>query len=526
MTTLRTFTLAALALAAPGLVPNLAWAQTKVLRHVPQADLKILDPVVNPAFITVQHAYMVYDQLFALDANRRPQPQMAEGWTLSPDNRTYTITLRPGLTFHDGTPVRAADAMASIKRWTVKDPAGSQLPKHGMDLKAIDERSFSLTLREPWGMAIDAMAKPSWALFVMRESDAMRDVATPVTEVVGSGPFRFVRSEWVPGSRVVYARNPDYVPRAEPAEYYAGGKKVNVDRVEWVIIPDAQTQVSALIRGEVDEVEAPSIDLLPLLAKAPGVKVTIHDRVGNQAMLRMNHLYPPFDNPKARQALLYMVDQADYMQVAIGNPDYWRKCFAWLMCGTPETSEAGTEDFQKPNLEKARALLKEAGYKGEKIVVLDPTSINVVPQISQVSIAKMREIGLNLDVQTMEWSVMLQRRFRTEAPEAGGWSIWHTYSPGLDLANPVTSYAMTAPCAKTGWPGWACDPALEKLRDAYGRELDPARRKVIADQIQREVATFVPIVPLGQFFQPVAYRTNLSGVMEVPIPVMWNVEKK
>jgi peptide/nickel transport system substrate-binding protein len=221
-----------------------------------------------------------------------------------------------------------------------------------------------------------------------------------------------------------------------------------------------------------------------------------------------------------------MVDQADYMNAAVGDREYWQECHAWLMCGTPESSEAGTEDVRKPNLERARALLKEAGYDGRKIVVLDPTSINVVPQLSQVSIARMRAIGLNLDVQTMEWSVMLSRRFRTEAPEQGGWSIWHTYSPGLDLANPVTSYAMTAPCAKTGWPGWACSPHLEQLRADYGREQDPAKRKGIAADIQLEAAQLVPIVPLGQFFQPSAYRTSLAGFLEVPIPVMWNVEKK
>ena len=207
MNTLRMLIIATFAVA-----PHAVFAQSKVLRHVPQADLKILDPVVSPAFITVQHSYMVYDQLFALDGHSRPQPQMAESWTLSPDNRTYTIVLRPGLKFHDGTPARSMDAIASIKRWTVKDPAGSQLPKLGMELKAIDDRSFTLTLREPWGMTIEAMAKPSWALFVMREFDAMRDVASAVIEVVGSGPFRFVRSEWVPGSKVVYERNPDYVP--------------------------------------------------------------------------------------------------------------------------------------------------------------------------------------------------------------------------------------------------------------------------------------------------------------------------
>ncbi len=506
-------------------VPHAAVAQTKVIRHVPQADLKVFDPVVNTAFITMQHAYMVYDQLFALGNDRKPRPQMVSEWSLSPDGRKYTFTLRPGLKFHDGTPVRSADAMASIKRWAIKDPAGKNLLINGMELAALDDNTFTLTLREPWGMTIDAMAKPSWALFVMRAKDAANDPFTPVTEVVGSGPFRFVRSEWVPGSKVVYERNPDYVPRSEPAEYYAGGKVVNVDRVEWNIIADEYTAASALVAGEVDIVEAPPVDVLPTLQGAKDVKVTVHDKGGNMAFLRMNHLYPPFDNPKGREALLYMVDQADYMKIAIGNPDYWRKCFSWLTCGAPDSSEAGSEPYQKPDLEKARALLKEAGYKGEKIVVLHPTGINVVPQVSEVSIEKMRAIGLNLDVQTMEWSTMLQRRLKTDPPAQGGWNILHVYSPSLDLANPVTSYALTAPCAKTGWPGWACGPELEKLRDLYGRELDAGKRKALAEQIQLEAVKLVPFVPLGQFFQPIAYRANLEGFLETPVPVMWNIVK-
>jgi len=526
MKTLRTFTLAALALAAPSLSPNLAWGQTKVLRHVPQADLKILDPVVNPAFITVQHAYMVYDQLFALDANRRPKPQMAEGWTLSPDNRTYTITLRPGLKFHDGTPVRAADAMASIKRWTVKDPAGSQMPKLGMELKAIDERTFTLTLREPWGMAIDAMAKPSWALFVMRESDALRDVATPVTDVIGSGPFRFVRSEWVPGSRVVYERNPDYVPRAEPAEYYAGGKKVNVDRVEWVIIPDAQTQVSALIRGEVDEVEAPSIDLLPLLEKAPGVKVTIHDRVGNQAMLRMNHLYPPFDNPKARQALLYMVNQEEYLAAAGFSEKYRvKQTAAYFMAGSVNATNAGGEAvLGGQNIAKAKQLLKEAGYKGEKVVVLVPSDPPVQAAAAMVTVQNLKKIGMNVEAQAMDWSTLLGRRAKKESVENGGWSIFHTYSVGFDVMSPVVN-SYIGGAGEAGPAGWSNDPKMEALRMAWAKEGNLAKRKAITEQIQKRAYEEVPYVNFGQFYWPMAYRANLKGLINIGIPVMWNVDK-
>jgi len=519
-------TLAGLLLASvAALSPAPEAAAQSVLRHVPQADVKVLDPVANTAINTMQYAYMVYDQLFSFDDGFRAQPQMVEAFTVSPDFRAYEFTLRPGLKFHDGAPVRPADVIASIKRWSQRDPTGTRMNELGMVLEAVDDRRFRLTLREAWGQVVDSMAKPGWALFVMRESDAQKAINDPVTETIGSGPFRFVRSEWVPGSKIVYEKNKDYVPRPEAANFFSGGKVVKLDRVEWTIIPDANTAVSALAAGEVDTVEAIPVDLVGRLKGNPNVTVAVHNKGGAQGQLRPNHLHPPFNHPKAREALLYMVNQEDFMQATVGNKEYWRTCHAWLICGGPNGTEAGTEAFRKPDLAKARALLKESGYAGEKVVFMKPSGISMIPDLAEVAIQELKEIGVNVDTQVMDWSVLLQRRLKTDPPAEGGWNLYATYTPWFDLANPITNYALQAPCAKTGWPGWACSPELEKARDQWAREGDPAKRQAISELIQRESVKLVPIALLGQFTTPVAYRSTLKGYLPTPIPVMWNVEK-
>lgn len=512
--------------AAAAFGPATASAEN-VLRHVPQADLKILDPVTNTAFITMQYSFMVYDQLFSIDENYEPHPQMIENYSVSDDKKGYRFTLRPGLKFHDGSPVRAADAAASVKRWTMKDPAGGKMAALGMKLDVVDDRTFTLTLNEPFGQVIGSMAKPSWALFVMPEKEiANRPVSEAVASANGSGPFRLVRSEWVPGAKVVFERNRDYMPRSEPAAFYSGGKVVKVDRVEWDIMADMNTAVSALMAGEVDSIENIPIEQVATLQRNKNIVVAVHNKSGTQGFLRPNHLYPPFNDPKGREALVHMVNQEDYMRAAIGDPGYWQVCWAWLMCGSPTGIENGAEGFHKPDPEKARELLKAAGYKGEKIVVMDATGLPYVHEMNEVLLQELRGIGVNLDVVTMEWSTMLARRASSEPPDKGGWNMYIAWAPGLDVASPLASYELQAPCTKTSWAGWACDPRMEALRDEWARETDPAKRKVINEQLQLQAIKMVGVVPLGQFYIPTAYRISLKGFLAVPLPVMWNVEKK
>jgi peptide/nickel transport system substrate-binding protein len=500
-------------------------AQT-VLRVIPHADLKNTDPIWTTAYITRNHGYMVYDTLFALDKNLRPQPQMVDSYSVSKDGKTYTFTLREGLRFHDGSAVTAADAVASLQRWSKRDGMGQKLFDFVTDIKASNARTFTMTLREPYGLVLDSIGKiSSNTPFIMPERLAKTDAFTQVTEIVGSGPFTFVKDEWVPGSKVVYVKFDGYKPRAEPPSMASGGKIAKVDRVEWLYIPDPATALAALKNGEVDYYEVPPVDLVAQMDSDPNIKVEIVDPLGTQGWLRPNHLHPPFNNPKARQALLYLVKQEDYLRAIVGPEKYWKVCGAYFMCGSPQETSVGDEPLMSQNFDKARELMKEAGYNGEKLILMDPTDVPLLHGASLVTAQLLRKIGVNVEVQAMDWSTLTSRRAEKKPPSEGGWNIFHTWSTGADVAVPVANIGISGGCTEKAWFGWPCDKRTEDLRDAWAKETDLAGKQEIVETLQRHLYDVVPYVNYGQWYAPTAYRKNLNGVIISPVPFFWNISK-
>src|SRR6202171_1578457 len=404
----------------------LAWAQgQKVLKFVPQADLRILDPITTTAYITRNHGYMIYAALFATEAKFQVQPQMVDKYELSSDRLTYTFTLRDGLKFHDGQPVRSADCIASIERWAKRDALGQKMAEVTESWKAVNDKTFTLKLKRPFPLALEALAKPSSNVpFIMPERIAKTESPANITEPIGSGPFRFVKEEWVPGSKVVYVKNADYVPRKEPSSWAAGGKVVKVDRVEWIYIPDSATAAAAINAGEVDWWEQMPPDLIPVLAKNKNIKVENIDPLGSMGLIRFHFMYPPFNNEKMRQALLYAVDQNDYVLGIAGDPKNGRTCYSYFTCGTPLASEIGAEPLKgKRDFEKAKQLIKEAGYKGEKIVIISATDQPIVHSQSLLTAETLRKLGLNVDLQAGDWGTVITRPACREAGDKGGWRI-------------------------------------------------------------------------------------------------------
>jgi peptide/nickel transport system substrate-binding protein len=513
----------ALALGAPS-----AWAQSgKTLKFIPQADLRILDPIWTTGYITRNHGYMVYDTLFALDANFVPQPQMVDSYTISPDQLKYSFTLRPGQKWHDGAPVRAADCVASLKRWEKRDPQGQKLADFTASMDAVDDKTFTITLKEPFALVLDSLAKlSSNTPFMMPERIANTDAFQQITDATGSGPFKFVKDEWVPGNKAVYVKNTDYVPRKEPPSYAAGGKVAKVDRVEWLYVPDASTASAALAAGEVDFYEQPPVDLLPVLEKNKDIVVANIDPQGSQGVLRFNFLNPPFNNQKAREALLYLVDQSDYMRAIAGDPKNWQACASMYACGTPMSTDAGTEIIKgKRDIAKAKALLEEAGYHGEKVVVLSATDQPIVNGQALMTAELLRQAGVNVQLDANDWGTMITRRASKEPVDKGGWNIFHTWVVAPDTATPLLNNALRANGAGA-WFGWPDDPAIEKLRDAWLRAPTLEAQKKIAADIQVEAYKFITYIPTGQFILPSAYRKNLEGVIIAPVTFLWNIEKK
>ncbi len=516
--------LLAITLASP---PAAALAQSAAtLRLIAQADLRVLDPIWTTATITRNYGYMIYDTLFALDSRFQPQPQMVDHWSASDDKLTNTFSLRDGLKFDDGQPVRSTDCIASLKRWSQRDPLGQSLAQAVAEYRVVDDKSFSIILKKPFPLLLAALAKPdSNVPFIMPQRVAETSANEQIKDTTGSGPFKFVKSEWQPGHQAVFVKNPEYLPRREPPSWAAGGKVVHADRVVWLYLPDPATAMAAFTAGEADWWENPPPDFYPLLARDPSITLVQGSPFGVAGMLRFNQLQPPFDNVKMRQALLYVVDQQSYMAALAGDPKYWNTCYSIYSCGGPMASEAGAEPLKGPrDLEKAKRLIAEAGYQGEKVVLLDPTDFAVLHALALVTADLLHQIGINVEVQAMDWGTLLGRRTSTAPVDRGGWSVFLTTFPGIAILDPAVDAPLRANGADA-WFGWPDDPAIERLRDAWIAAPGEAERKTIAANLQRQAFASVPYIPTGEYSARTAFHNNLSDVDIGPALFMWNVTK-
>jgi len=514
---------ALLALAPP------ASAQDKTIRAVMHAEVKWVDPHWTTANITQQHAYMIYETLFALDSKGNPKPQMVDTFRVSPDKLTYTFVLRNGLKWHDGQPVKAIDAVASLKRWAVKDAAGQKLMAKTASLEATDDKTLVLKLKEPYGLVLRALAKEySYVPFIIPERQAVQPADKAFEgDKIGSGPYVFSEKEWVPGAKTVYLRNKDYVPRSDPPDYYAGARRATVDRVEWVVIPDPSTAVAALQKGEVDFIQQPHIDQWPILRKDPNVTMKKVDV--QQMQIHPNHLAPPFDNVKARQALALMVDQKDYLQAIAGDQENWTVCWTFLGCGQWLDNTAGSEPYQKQDLAKAKQLLQEAGYKGEKIVVMAPSDIATINAASLTTAAMLRKLGVNVDLQVMDWETLTSRRPVKDPPSKNpaGWHIFHTTSNSVALADPWGHSNISTLCERA-WFGWPCSPRASKALDELGNTTagSPEFKKLLTEY-HAALMENLPYIPVGEFNSDSAWRKDrLEYTSTAPYVLFWNMVRK
>ena len=509
-------------------MPAIARAQgSRVLKFIPQSDVTILDPIWTTAYVTRNHGFMIFDTLYGIDNQYRAQPQMVAGHTVENDGKVWRLTLRDGLKWHDGERVLARDCVASILRWGKRDPFGQTLLQFADELTAADDKTIVFKLKRPFALLPDALGKPgSNFCAMMPERLAKTDAFTQITDMVGSGPFKFKADERVVGSQVVYVRNADYVPRqGGTAEWTSGPKIVNFDRVEWHVIPDAGTAAAAMQSREMDWWENPTSDMLPLLRQAK-LQVEITDPTGLMACMRLNELHPPFDNPAIRRALLKAVNQSDFMIAVAGtDPMLWHVPTGIFCPGTPMASDVGLEVFTGPrDYAGAKRDIEAAGYKGEKVVVLAPTDFPILKAEADVGSDVMRKIGLNVDYQAMDWGTVVQRRAKMDPPDKGGWSVFHTFWAGLDQSNPV-GHVFLRGNGKDGVIGWPTAPKIETLRSQWIAAPDLTAQKKLAEDLQRQALIDVPYVPLGQSFAPTSFRQDIRGVLNGFV-MFWNVRRE
>ncbi|QHJ01607.1 ABC transporter substrate-binding protein [Xylophilus rhododendri] len=522
------FNQASAAALAAALSPSIVTAATKaqVLKFVPQADLGVLDPIWTTAYITRNHGYLVYDTLYGLDDQYRVVPQMVQGHVVEKDGLVWKLTLRPGLVFHDNTPVRAVDVVASIKRWGKRDAFGKELLAQTDELSAPSDSVVQFRLKKPFPQLPAALGKLTSTMpCIMPERLARTDPSTQVTEIVGSGPYRLLAKERIEGSLVVYEKFAGYKPSTGPAVGRTGGPKIaTLDRIEWHTMPDPATAAAALQAGEVDWVEQPLADLLPLLKEQKGIKIDLNDPSGSIGSLRLNHLTAPFNNPAIRRILLGVINQADFMSAVVGNnPGMSRTGVGVFTPGTPMASTAGMSVLTGPgDMAKAKAALKAAGYNGEPVVILAASDAANMRSMSDVAADTMKRLGMNVDYQSLDWGMVQKRRTSRASIKEGGWSCLCTSIAGIEALDP-SSHQNSRGQGLNGQYGWPDSPKLEQYRADWLAAPTLAAQKAACDNIQKQVFEDVPYIPLGQFFQPVAYGPRIASVPQ-GFPQFYNVK--
>lgn len=511
---------AAALLAAPAVAQS-----ARVLRFVPNVDLPVLDPIANTAAQVRNHAFLIFDTLYGLDTEFRPQPQMLEGHVVDAGGLLWTLRLRDGLRFHDGAPVLARDCVASIRRWGSVDGFGSTLLAATDALDAPDDRTIRFRLKHPFPLLPDALGKISPNICaIMPERLAGLPASQAVPELVGSGPFRLVAAERVAGSRIVYERFEAYGPAPGAPGLTSGGKRVEIDRVEWIIMPEPASAAAAIRTGEVDWLESPPPDLLPLLQRDRNLVVRINDSTGVVPILRFNTLFPPFDRLAIRQAVLSAVQQKDFMEAFSSDPDVYRTDTGIFCPGTPMASTVGlAETVGTARIDAARRAIEAAGYKGERVVMLEPSDHPVNSVMAQVGADLFKKLGLAVDDQAMDAALMFQRRGNRGDLDHGGWSCFPSAVAGIDVLNPAVSFLARGNGARA-WYGWPTDPELERLRLSWFEQPTLAAQKQVAEAMQRDVLQQAPYLPLGQILQPTVYRAGLGEILP-GFAKFWSVRK-
>jgi peptide/nickel transport system substrate-binding protein len=501
-------------------------APARTLRLVPHADLANFDPIWSGAYIARNAGLLVWDMLYGIDNTLTPRRQMVEAEEVSADGLIWLFRLRPGLKFHDGGRVLAKDAVTSINRWAAREPMGLMIKAIENELIAVDDRTFRWALKKPFPKLLLALGKlgPP-CCFVMPARIAATDPFQQISEYVGSGPMRFVRNEWVPGAKAVFEKFADYVPRQEPASRLAGGKNIVVDRIEWITIPDAATAAAALQNGGVDWLEGVLPDLLPVLRKNRNLVTGINDPVGLVGTLTMNHLFPPFNDVRARRAILMALSQEDYMHAVVGDDDsLWKPMPGYFPPGTPLYTEEGGDILKGPRkVDAAKRLLADSGYRGEPVTLMAAQDLPFHKAWGEVTVDLLKRLDMKVDFAAVDFGTLVSRTLQKSPPRQGGWHMFITAVSGVELAD-LTNRPVRAN-GNEPLNGWATDPQIEAEIAAWYEAASLDQENTIARRLNRLAVDHVLYAPLGAYLRHAAWRMSVSGIVQAPLPLFWGVSK-
>ncbi|MER9604362.1 ABC transporter substrate-binding protein [Mesorhizobium sp. M0243] len=500
-------------------------AMADTLRVIADGDLKTVDPIVTTSGTTLVHAYLIYDKLFEFDKDGVAHPQLADKVDTSADKKSYTITLRKGLKFSDGGPITTDDVLQSLKRWASRDQTGQLLAARLKGMTKLDDLTFRIELTQPFDVPAALAGITGNPAFIMPKRVASLPPTDQLTDTTGSGPYQFDYSSWKPGQTRIYTKNPNYIPRTDPPSFFAGKKEASFDKIEMAYVPDANTAMAEMLTGQQDIWAAPPLDNALALRDNPDLVVA--KGFLNQGVVVVNHVVPPFDNNKAREALTYLIDQTEISRAAVGDQEFWHTCYAYLTCkGTYGDESAYKGHRGAADLDKAKELLKEAGYDGKPIVILDPTDWSEAHARALYLGQQLRKVGAEVDLQAMDWSTLTSRRTSKAPASEGGWNLFPNIMEGQPASSPLTHLMLASNCDKA-WFGWPCDKKIEDLRAAFISAADQNEKKKIASELQARASVYLPFIVTGENTGAVVYRAELEGFNpETAELYFWNIRRK
>ncbi len=479
------------------------------VKIVSQASINSLDPVWTSAYVTIAVAQHMFETPFGWDSSLTAQPRMVESWEVSSDNLKYTFTLRDGLLFHDGRQVTAEDAVASINRWLSWSRGTSSMMKSFAvedPLAVVDEMTFSLQLKEPYGSVISSFGLPHATPVIMPKDVVGGRIASEVVEEwVGSGVYKF--DTWEPGHQVVLDRHASYTPRSEAGDHLVGETVAYIDKLTWLEVPDEETKIAGLETGEWDVVDGAGFDFFKRLKANPDMVIPQY-KPGHRSFFILNGSIPPFSDVKARQAVQAAVD-IEQVMASLGDRDLWILCPAIYYCGTPLETHVGQEFYNEKNMEKAKQLLADSIYDGSELYMMNPTDYATITPLGFILKPLLEDMGFKVDMPAQDWS-----------------SVVANINQAADQWNALTSWgvhwASGEPISDSVIPGtrpWnAKVPILADLRLQYAETVDPVKQKQLVDQIQLEVYKNVPSIYLGQWFSIYPHLKDIKNFEVKAIP--------
>ena len=465
-----------------------------------------LDAHLTTAVITYNIMWHVYETLYTLDRNFEPAPMLADGHVVSDEGRRYTITLRRGVKFHTGKELTAADVVASLTRWGRLHTAGKAIWKSVEALEARDPYTVVVYVKAPTGSLLYALASTYAAIYPKDVVDAAGD--SPVKTLVGTGPFRFV--EHKPDRHIRLARFKDYVARTEPPNGFGGKRTAWVDEIDFLPTPDLSVRTAGLETGDYHFADQIKQDQYERLSKIPALELSII-KFGFWPDAVLNHKQGPMTNKKLRQAMLAALDPEPILAAAIGNKEFYRLDGAIFQKELPWYTTAALEGYNQKNKDKARRLLKEAGYAGQPVRWLTTQEYDYMYKSALVARQQLEEVGFKIDLQVVDWATLVQRRAKPE--------LFDVFSTG----HPVSFDPALSTPLQCDWPGWWCHEEKERLLAELTRETDSRKRKAIVERIQLIFYDDVGRIKLGDVFIFRAARRDLRGSFRtMPYIHFWN----